>query len=185
MTVAIPSSAGMSIHPRFEKLHAGESRQASDRVVDPASRDPTLLAIEEVLRHELELTRRADSAADRSPEVVDEEARDAGGGRGPQSLLGLTVVEEEVAGFIAHDPLEQLAQHRVLGDGSESEVARQRRELVDGAPGHVDRTEVGPRARQHRRRARLQPLRERLPAARLRPRWYGVAGRLEKAGQRD
>src|SRR2546425_309908 len=97
MTVAIPSSVGMSIHPCFKKLHGGESRQAPDRLVDLADRDPPFLTVKEVLRHELELARRADAAADRSPEVVDEEARDAGGGRTLQALLGLTVVEKEVA----------------------------------------------------------------------------------------
>src|ERR1043166_2119457 len=105
MTVAIPSSVGMSIHPGFEKLHGGESGQAPDRLLDLSDRDPPLLPLEEVLRHELELTRRADPAADRSPEMVHEEACDAGGGRAPQALLGLTVVEEEVAGVLAPDPL--------------------------------------------------------------------------------
>src|SRR5262249_6216714 len=117
MTVAIPSSVGISIHPRFEKLNVGESRPAPDRLVDLADRDLPVLTIEEVLRHELELTRRADPAADRSPEMVDEEARDAGGHRGPQPLLGLTIVEEEVAGFIPPDPLRPLAQHPVPRGG--------------------------------------------------------------------
>src|SRR5207244_8541423 len=132
MTVAIASSVGMSIHPGFEKLYAGESRQAPDRLVDLADRDPPVLIIEEVLRHELELTRRADAGADRSPEVVDEEAGDPGGGRAPQPLLGLTIIKEEVARFIAHDPLEQIAQPRVAGDGLEPQISGQRRQLVDG-----------------------------------------------------
>src|SRR5438093_3541813 len=108
MTVAIPSSVGMSTHPRFEKLHGGESRQTPDRLVDLPDRDLPFLTIEEVLRHELELARHADAAADRSPEVVDEEARDAGGGRAPQALLGLTAVEAEVARLVAHDALAQI-----------------------------------------------------------------------------
>src|SRR5262249_34908687 len=116
MTVAIPSSAGVSIHPRFEKLHGGESGQAPDRLVDLPDRDPPIVALEEVLRHELELTRHANPAADRSPEMVHEEACDAGSGRAPQAVLGLTVIEEEVARFVAHDPLEQLVEHRVPGD---------------------------------------------------------------------
>src|SRR5216110_999336 len=123
MTVAIPSSVGMAIHPGFEKLYAGESGQAPDRLVDLADRDPPVLTIEEVLRHELELARRADAGADRSPEVVDEEASNPGGGRAPQALLGLTVIEEEVARFIAHDPLEQLVEHGVPGDRLEPQIS--------------------------------------------------------------
>src|SRR3989442_8164200 len=128
MTVAIPSSVAMSIHPGFEQLHGGESGQAPDRLVDLPDRDPPVLALEEVLRHELELTRHADPAADRSPEMVHEEARDPGGGRAPQALLGLTVIEEEVARFVAHDPLEQLVEHRVPADGLEPQASRQRRQ---------------------------------------------------------
>src|SRR5207244_13092847 len=112
MTVAIASSVGMSIHPGFEKLYAGESRQAPDRLVDLADRDPPVLTIEEVLRHELELTRRADAGADRSPEVVDEEAGDPGGGRAPQPLLGLTTRKEEGARFITPDPSAEMDQQR-------------------------------------------------------------------------
>src|SRR5438093_51116 len=146
MTVAIPSSVGMSTHPRFEKLHGGESRQAPDRVVDLADRDSPVLTIEEVLRHELELTRRAHPAADRSPEMVYEEASDAGGRRAPQSLLGLTIIEEEVAGFIAHDPLEELAEHRVPGDGLESHVEQRadgrKRQGMPGDLAPVDSRQV-------------------------------------------
>src|SRR5262245_44884532 len=182
MTVAIASSIDMAMHPRSTKLNLGESRQAPDRLVDLTDRDPPGLTIEEVLRHELELTRRPDAGADRSPEVVDEEAGDPGGGRAPQPLLGLMIIKEEVAGFIAHDPLEQLVEHRVPGDGFEPQVARQCRQLVDGAPGHVDGAEVSPRAREHGGRARLQPLRKRLLTVRLRPRRHGVTGRLEKTG---
>src|SRR5262249_58493077 len=146
MTVAIPSSVGMSIHPRFEKLHGGESRQASDRVVDLADRNLPVLTIEEVLRHELELTRRADPAADRSPEMVDEEARDAGGHRGPQPLLGLTIVEEEVAGVVADGPLEQRAQHRVPRAGFSAGVAPQRRAAAVRRPRRLGSPGDGPRA---------------------------------------
>src|SRR5439155_2056819 len=123
MTVAIPSSVGMSIHPGFEKLDGGESGQASDRLVDLPNCDPPVLALEEVLRHELELTRHADPAADRSPEMVHEEACDPGRGRAPQALLGLTVIEEEVARFIAHDPLEQLVEDGVPGNRREPQIS--------------------------------------------------------------
>src|SRR6058998_1047950 len=108
MTVAIASSVGMAIHPCFEKLYAGESGQAPDRLVDLADRDPPVLTIEEVLRHELELARRADA------------------GRAPKPLLGLTIIKEEVARFIAHDPLEQLVEHGVPGDRPEPQISGQR-----------------------------------------------------------
>src|SRR5262249_24535706 len=124
MTVAIASSIDLAMHPRFEKLNVRESRQAPDRLVDLTDRDPPGLTIEEVLRHELELTRRPDAGADRSPEVVDEEAGDPGGGRAPQPLLGLMIIKEEVAGFIAHDPLQPLLEDRGPGGGFDSEVSR-------------------------------------------------------------
>ena len=58
----------------------------------------------------------AHAAADRRPEAVDQEARDARRARPPSAALGLLEVEREVACLVAHDAREQLGQHRMAGD---------------------------------------------------------------------
>ena len=47
-----------------------------------------------------------------------------------------------VTALLAHDPAEQLGQHRVVGDRSEAVVGRIGGPLVDRAPRHVHRGEL-------------------------------------------
>ena len=115
-----------------------------DRVVDLAGGRAPLLAAEEVGGEEGRALRWA---ARRCPPAPRSGRRGHARSARPRPLqpdLGLPIVEKEVPGLVAHDPFEQVGQDGVVGDGGQSPVPRQRGQLVDGAPRHVHRAEVGP-----------------------------------------
>jgi hypothetical protein len=116
-------------------------------------------------RDESHVVERTDAGADRGPEAIDQESRDARRARPREALLGLLEVEREVARLVAPDAREQLRQHGVAGAIGEQLIRGERGDLVDRAPRHVDGDEIGPRARDHRHDRRLEALRERHAAA--------------------
>ena len=75
-------------------------------------------------------------------------------------------VEVDVPAFLAHDPAQQLRQHRVVGLGGEAAVAGLGRPFVDRAPRHVDGDDVPGHRRGEGEHHRL----ERVPAGHAAPR---------------
>src|SRR6202043_4047977 len=107
------------IHPRLQELHGVEPGQAPYRVVNLAGRGPSLRATEEVGGEEQELAVRLDSAADRSPEAIHQDARHPSHARALHADLGLAIVEEEVPRLVEDDALEKIREHRVITDRRE------------------------------------------------------------------
>ena len=67
----------MTGHPRLDQVDVLEAGQLADGGVDAAGGGTSLGVAEEVARQEARLGRRRDAAADRCPEALDDEARDA------------------------------------------------------------------------------------------------------------
>ena len=72
-----------------------------------------------------------------------------------QELCRGLPVEGEVEGLLRDHISEQVAQHRIRGPAAEQRIEAQGRELVHGAPRHVDREEV---AAEHFDRGLVDPL---------------------------
>ena len=102
---------------------------------------------------EVDLGLRHDAGPDGCPEPAEGEPGHALRRAAPlQPLPGLGRVEVDVAALLAHDPAQQVGEHGVASLGREPGVARLRRPLVDGAPGHVHGGELACQGgRQHRR----------------------------------
>jgi len=102
-----------------------------------------------------------------------------------EPLLRLAVVEEEVPRLVQRDPVEKLREHGMSGQLGEPPVAHERRQLVDGPPGHVQCAEVRPEPRQKGDTGGLQSLDEGLLPSRPAPGADRVAGRLQEARERE
>src|SRR5262249_57438020 len=109
----LPGSDGgrhVPLDPRAEQRQPRHPRQAPDRVVDLPRRRLTLRAAEQRRGEETELVRGLHAGADRSPESLHEEPRDAGDARLGETALRLLVVEEEMAALAPDSARERATQ---------------------------------------------------------------------------
>ncbi len=119
-------------------MQAVEAREPVDVSVDPLRRGQARGVGEEMADEEPDLVLGHDAGPHRGPQAPQRRTRQSlGGPTLGQPAPGLCGVEVDVTTLLAHDPAQQLPEHRVVRLGCQAGVARLCRPFVDRPPGHV------------------------------------------------
>src|SRR5262249_53893305 len=114
-TSARRRGSDVPLDPRLDEIDVREAGKLADRGVDAARRRAALGVAEEMARDESHVVDWTDAGADRRPEAIDQEPRDARRAGPREAPLRLLEVEREVARLVATDAREQLRQHGMAG----------------------------------------------------------------------
>src|SRR6266849_6384436 len=98
-----------------------------------------LIAMQKISANPAHVGIAAHGASNRRPKTAEQKRGQTLGGARAQTALGLIEIEGEVPALIFDDAFEHRSQQRMSSARDKSAIAGESRELVDRAPGHMNR----------------------------------------------